>query len=155
MNIQRLTLTTLFAFVLASVSLALPYITSADTNASRLGGGNAVLRAQTGMTNANPMSDIFARLQFASLHGGQEEDVPEGEEVGDEQSETETNANANTNANSNQNAVGGNGNNGGALGANGGAGGDGGPSGLIRAGDVVSNATAQNSINVVIIRIGR
>lgn len=43
-------------------------------------------------------------------------------------------------------------NNGGATAGNGGDGGSGGPSGLVRAGDTVSNSTAVNAINTNIIR---
>ena len=54
----------------------------------------------------------------------------------------EANANANTH-----------GNNGGAESGNGGNGGNANPGGLVRAGSVVSNATAVNAINTVIVRI--
>lgn len=47
------------------------------------------------------------------------------------------------------------GNNGGATTGNGGNGGNSSPGGLVRAGSVVSNATAINMLNVNIVRIGR
>ena len=148
MNTFKITRAFVCAFVLGCAALlAMPAYSAADTT-SRLGGGNALLRASTGITNTNIASDILSRLTFASIQGGQPEDVPPANE-GEEQSGTEPNESAN------QNATPGNGTNGGVFGASGGNGGDGGPSGLTRSGNVISNSTAINAINTTIIRIGR
>lgn len=61
----------------------------------------------------------------------------------------------NTGGNSSSGGSSSNGNNGGAQGGNGGNGGNSSPGGLVKAGSVVSNSTAVNAINTVIIRIGR
>lgn len=145
-----------------------------------LGGGNALSRAtlgqSQGLTNANPASDLLARLTFAGTHGGRAEEVPP--ENGGQSNSGGNSANGETgtdgdagaqdviapspsgNENGNNpigNSASSNGaSNGGATAGNGGDGGDGGsasPGGLVRAGNVVSNATAVNMINVNIVRI--
>ncbi len=110
---------------------------------SRLGGGNALLRATGGLAHANLASDILARLTFASTNGGQPDPIPSDGDNG-------------ADATSAGGAGGNGGNNGGATAGNGGNGGDGGNAaagGLVRAGNVVSNSTALNVINATIVRI--
>ena len=63
--------------------------------------------------------------------------------------EAVTNALANEPQNENENS----GNNGGSSAGNGGNGGNSSPGGLVKAGNVVSNSTALNAINTVILRI--
>lgn len=163
MSITKLALATSFVFTFAcAIVLAAPGVISADT-ASRLGGGNALVRNTTGVANANVASDILSRMNFASTRGGQQNQASEDENTDtvDENTEEETNdegadaSQANQNANANQNQNENDHANGGAEGINGGDGGDAGPGGLVRSGDIVSNATAINMINTVIIRIGR
>ena len=138
MRTVKLALAASFAFtLLCAVLLALPG-TSAASTTSRLGGGNALLRATTGITNANIASNILSRLQFAGLQGGQSD----GENGAD--------------ATSAGGAGGNGGNNGGVVAGNGGNGGDGGgamPGGWGRAGNSVSNANGVNMLNINVIRI--
>ena len=162
MRTVKLALAASFAFtLLCAVLLALPG-TSAASTTSRLGGGNALLRATTGITNANIASNILSRLQFAGLQGGQSDDVPADDEDLGSNGDPATTASPPVGGSAGYGAGnGGTGNNGGAQagdggnGADGGGGGSGGPGGLIRAGNVVSTSNAINTINTVIIRIGR
>lgn len=128
---------------LVSAFLLMPLKTEA---AFRIGGGNALLRATTGIANTNSASDLFANLSFASTHGGRRDETPptnNGE--GDSEDNKENNSTSDQGAQSNptDNDSG-----------NGGNGGSGAVGGLVRAGNVISNSTALNMINVTIVRIG-
>ena len=149
--------------LLASMFFLIPFSAHASEETARLGGGNALSRAMNGQSqgilNSNLASDLLSHLTLASARGGRPEETPP------------ENANSNSGGNSSVDqhdgasgqdgdgagAAAGNGaNNGGATAGNGGDGGDGGnssPGGLVRAGNVVSNATALNMINVNIVRI--
>ena len=130
---------------------------SADARAANalLGGGNALARATTGqsqgLANANPASNLLSRLTFASTRGGTSEEVPPtgSTSTTPETTQSETVPTVHSSGGGNSN------NNGGAQGGDGGSGGNAAPGGLVRAGDVVSNATAVNAINTTIVRIGR
>lgn len=150
-----------FALFIFSV----PSAHAAEENA-RLGGGNALLRATSGISHANPVSDILSRLTFASTRGGMPEEVPPPSQGSGGESASNTGGNVGGGGEGspgdsapesvNTNGGGEGGNNGGASSGNGGDGGNGGnasPGGLVRAGDVVTNATALNAINVNILRI--
>ena len=138
---------------------------AAVSQSASLGGGNSLLRAGTGATNANFASSILSRLSFASTRGGQSANVPpedsEDSNSGEQSAggETGTNGDAGAQDVGSPSPASGGGNNGGAQAGNGGNGADGGAGGsastggLVRAGDVVSNANAVNMINVNIIRI--
>ena len=157
--------TILFAaggLLLASMFFLIPFSVHASEETARLGGGNALSRAVNGQSqgtlNSNLASDLLSHLTLASARGGRPEETPP------------ENANSNSGGNSSGDqhdgasgqdggagaAAGNDANNGGATAGNGGDGGDGGnssPGGLVRAGNVVSNATTLNMINVNIVRI--
>jgi len=157
--------TILFAaggLLLASMFFLIPFSAHASEETARLGGGNALSRAVNGQSqgtlNSNLASDLLSHLTLASARGGRPEETPP------------ENANSNSGGNSSGDqhdgasgqdggagaAAGNDANNGGATAGNGGDGGDGGnssPGGLVRAGNVVSNATTLNMINVNIVRI--
>jgi len=162
---KTLTLSSAISLGLAFVSamLLVPMATSADTATARLGGGNALARVSIGQSqgtvHASPSSNLLSHLTFASLRGGQPEETPPandnsntGGSTSSEQSDGENGADATSAGGDGGNG----GNNGGTTAGNGGNGGDGGgadPGGLVRAGNVVSNANALNMLNVNVIRI--
>ncbi|MBI5470134.1 hypothetical protein HY968_02315 [Candidatus Kaiserbacteria bacterium] len=138
-----------------------PLAASAESNAA-LGGGNALARAlggqSQGIVHANLASDLLAHLTLASTRGGRPDDTPPshsnaGGNDGNTNEPSQNNPNAipvNPNGDGNEN---GNDNNGGPSSGNGGNGGNASPGGLVRAGSVVTNATALNVINANIVRI--
>jgi len=147
----------LFGFIL----FLLPMSIEAGETTSRLGGGNSLLRATTGISHTSNASNLFDRLGFASTNGGRPEETPPSQSQSNSGGDTSTDQQNGQNGQNGASAGGGTGdggddNNGGATAGNGGDGGDGGGAsngGLVRAGGVVSNATALNMINVNIIRI--
>ena len=164
------------ASIVASATLiALALLASAayaDESTARLGGGNAGFRGGVGASNANLASDILARFSFAATRGGQPEDVlplggnngeggEEGESLGIQSLPLPENANENASDHANGGASAGNGGPGttssqGSDGYGAGYGGNGGSAGiggLVQAGDVVSNSTAVNMLNTIILRI--
>lgn len=176
---------TLFAacgLILAGMFFLMPRGADAAQTTSRLGGGNALLRATVGLLHASSTSDILAHLTFASTRG-----VPgttssqssDGYGAGENDTANDTGGstaggvdgsqgnsgepapqgNANDNGgNPIGNSASSNGAGGGATAGNGGDGGNGGGAaagGLVRAGNVVSNANASNAINVTTVRISR
>ncbi len=147
--------------ILAAVLFFAPLRThAAIAMSSTLGGGNSLLRAGTGISNANPESNVISRLTFAGTRGGQPETTPadENSNTGGTTSSDQSDGDNGADASSAGGAGGNGGNNGGATAGNGGNGGNGGgaaPGGLVHAGSGVSNANALNAINVTIIRITR
>lgn len=146
----------------------------ADEATARLGGGNALARAiagqSQGIAHANPASDLLAHLTFASTRGGRPDEVPpangnqgnnDGAETGGNtaaggegvQGSNPSTPSTGSGQASSEQAGSGSSNNGGASSGNGGDGGSASPGGLVRAGNVVSNATALNMLNVNIVRI--
>jgi hypothetical protein len=146
---------------------SMPHHTYAANDSASLGGGNALTRAlagrSLGLTNATSSSSILVRLEFASGNGGQPDPLPSEENANDN---SNTGGNASTEQSDGENgadassaggAGGAGGNNGGTTAGNGGNGGNGGGAdtgGLVRAGNVVSNSTAVNMLNTIILRIG-
>src|SRR3989344_6846141 len=74
------TLLVLASLLSAAMLFFVPLRTYAalSTSAS-LGGGNSLLRAGTGVSNANSASSILSRLSFAGTRGGQQETTPPNE----------------------------------------------------------------------------
>lgn len=146
--------------VAIGLALIVPLITHADENTSALGGGNALLRATSGLSHASSTSNIFSHLTFASLRGGRPDATPPANDNSNTGGGTSTEQSDGGNGadGSSAGGAGGNGgNNGGATAGDGGNGGNGGgasPGGLVRAGSVVSNSNALNMLNTTIIRIG-
>lgn len=150
------------------VFLIVPRHVSAAEATALLGGGNALAHATTGVQHANPRSSIMEHLLFASTRGGKPDLVPPSasstEATSDDQGNDEDSSGDSANSNSaggpstgstgSPQAGSGSSSNGGASGGNGGNGGSAAPGGLVRAGSVVSNATAVNVLNTIIVRIG-
>ena len=151
--------TTLGAVLLVLLFIASSSVPFAEgAGLSRFGGGNALMRAESGesqgASHAHPISGLFSRLAFAGGHGGREEDggtdpnrsedVTQDSEDGEDYTTNTTASGDGEESSENSNESGG---------ADGGDGGSGGAGGLIRAGNVVSNSFAVTAINQTLIRI--
>ena len=154
------------AFI-AFTFLLSPVRAEAAEDTARLGGGNALLRAATGIEHANEESDLVSRLLIVSRHGGKPEvlEVPDDlpsqvpENNGGDGSGSDEDDNGITDGPPVQNPENGgsdenNNENGGASSGNGGHGGNASNGGLVRAGDTVSKAHSINVLNATLVRIG-
>lgn len=147
-------------FALAGLLLLVlaPSAHAALANAA-LGGGNALARAMAGQSqgleHASSTSGLLDRLTFASTRGGRPDEVPppQSNAGGNNATTTPQGSGGGEEESSDAQDVGSGNNNGGATSGNGGNGGNAALGGLVRAGSVVSNATALNVLNTNIVRI--